>query len=265
MGPGRGQKIPGLAAQGGLVMRVLITGAASGLGYALAKNCLARGDHVCALDIAAPDMQNPQMQWILHDMGASDDGTWDQLAAMLCENGPFDLVIQNAGINATGAFETVPLQQHLAVLRINLSGPIWLTHLLLKENLIATGGRLVLVSSLSHFTGYPGAASYAASKDGLASLAVALRKPLWSQLRVRVHLVCPGPMDTPHATRHAPPDARSDRRIAPDRVARLILAQRGPKFLILPGAAAGLAALLGRAFPQTMTRVMGRVLFQKLK
>lgn len=243
--------------------RVLITGAASGLGAALAAQCSAAGS-VCALDLSPLPAPVTGQAWIAHDMADPDPAAWARLAERLAQQGPFDLVILSAGISATGQFEDIALPTHRSVIDVNLLGPIRLTQMLVAGGLLSPGARLVLVASLSCFTGYPGAASYAASKDGLASFARALRKPL-RRAGTYVQLVCPGPMDTPHAARHAPEGARADRRLPPDIVARKILAAPPRKFLIVPGAGATLAASLGRAFPQTMTRIMGRILFRKLK
>lgn len=256
-------------------MRVLLTGAASGLGAALLRACLARGDQVCALDRApCPDwtsgagcVSGPDgasgAGWVQADLGAVTD--WAALGARLAAYGPFDLVILNAGISATGPFEGVALDHHLAVSRVNLHAPIQITAQLMQAQALAPRGRLVMVASLSCFTGYPGAASYGASKDGLAAFAASLRKPLWRDKRIAVQLVCPGPMDTPHATEHAPKGADASRRMAPAQVAQAILSASPRVNVIVPGAGPKLAALLGWIAPQTMTRIMGRVLFAKLK
>jgi len=243
-------------------MRVLLTGAASGLGAELLRACMARGDQICALDRApCPDWTNAD--WVQLDLGTVTD--WAGLGARLAAKGPFDLVILNAGISATGLFETIALDRHNAVSRVNLHAPLQITAQLVQAGAIATGGRLVFVASLSCFTGYPGAASYAASKDGLASFAASIRMPLWRDHRIAVQLVCPGPMDTPHATEHAPEGADASRRMSPAKVAQAILTAPARRKVILPGVGAKLAATLGRVAPQNMTRVMGRVLFTKLK
>ncbi len=197
------------------------------------------------------------------DLG--DVADWTALGQELAAQGPFDLVILNAGISATGPFEGLPLDRHMAVSRINLHAPVQITAQLLQAGALAQGGRLVYVASLSCFTGYPGAASYGASKDGLAAFAASLRKPLWRDNRVAVQLVCPGPMDTPHATEHAPKGADASRRMPPSKVAEAILSAAPRRAVIIPGAGPKLAAALGRIAPQLMTRIMGRVLFAKLK
>ncbi|WP_296643549.1 SDR family NAD(P)-dependent oxidoreductase [Roseinatronobacter sp.] len=237
-------------------MKVLVTGGASGLGAALVAACRARGDEVCAIDL------DPAERSWAHDLGNTDPAAWAALADWLATQGPFDLVILSAGISATGRFETIPLAQHQNVTAVNLAGPIRLVHLLESGHLLRAGGRLIFIASLSCFTGYPGAASYAASKDGLAGFARSLRRPMRKR-GITVQLACPGPMDTPHATRYAPDGASTKGRLAPDRAAQAILNARS--FTIIPGAGPKLAAFLGRLAPQTLTRLMGRVLFSKLK
>ncbi|TVP72719.1 MAG: SDR family NAD(P)-dependent oxidoreductase [Rhodobacteraceae bacterium] len=248
-------------------MRVLITGGASGLGLALTRASLARGDQVCALDIAPcpPDLASSALVWMAHDMACDDPADWDSLAARLAPLGPFDLVILNAGISATGPFEDIPPETHLRVSSVNLQASLQLSALLIRHEAIAQAGRLVFVASLSHFMGYPGAASYAASKDGLVSFARSLRAPLRKQAKIAVQAACPGPMDTPHAALHAPKGSDASRRMDPALVARAILDAGHRRFWILPGTGTKAAAALGRTFPQLSTKLMGRLLFEKLK
>ena len=78
-----------------------------------------------------------------------------------------------------------------------------------------------------------------------------------------MQLACPGPMDTPHATRYAPDGSSAKGRLAPERAAQTILNTR--RFTIIPGTGPKLAGVVGRLVPQAMTRLMGRVLFTKLK
>lgn len=246
-------------------MKVLLTGAASGLGASLLRACLARGDQVTAIDRdACPADLATSVTWLRLDLAATAPEAWTQIAVALKQDGPFDLTVLSAGISATGPFETIDPDTHQLVSRINLHAPMRLALLLQQQGGLATGGRLVFVASLSCFTGYPGAASYGASKDGLSAFARSLHKPM-RRAGVAVQLLCPGPMDTPHATRYAPKGARADRRISPQNVAQMVLDAPRGRFVLLPGTGAKLAALLGRLAPGVMTRIMGRVLFAKLK
>jgi NAD(P)-dependent dehydrogenase (short-subunit alcohol dehydrogenase family) len=237
--------------------RVLITGGASGLGAALVARALASGDRVTVID-RAPPPPGTTARWLQADLAAPDFLT--TLVTGFDE--PHDLIVHSAGIGATGRFESIPEADQHAVISVNLTAPAILTAHLLQAGLIAPGGRVVLVGSLSSFTGYPGAAVYAGTKDGLLALARSLRRPLWRAGRIRVQLVAPGPMDTPHAARHAPPGASGRGRLDPQRVAAQVLAGRGGMVLI-PGALARALALMGRLAPGAMTGLMRRTIYAR--
>jgi len=245
-------------------MRALVTGAAAGLGRALGEAVLESGGSLVALDrdeagLAALGYGVNVLAADLADTAALD-GLGDDLAG----RGPYDLVVMNAGINATGPFEAIPIAKQGAVIAINLTAPMALTAALLRRDAISPGGALVFVSSLSRFLSYPGAASYVASKHGIAVFAKSLRRPLAKQ-RIRVLTVLPGALDTGHAERHAPPGPGRKRRMAPDAAAKAILAaasRRSGEFV--PGAGPRALAALARLAPGVATAVMRRVIFKKL-
>jgi hypothetical protein len=139
-----------------------------------------------------------------------------------------------------------------------------LTAGLLQRELLAAGGSLVFVSSLSAYLGYPGAAVYAASKDGLASYARSLAVSLAPQ---HIHVLCvyPGPTRTAHAHRYSPDNRREAQRMPPQQVAEEIFQaiQRRQRELI-PGAANRAFALLGRALPGMADWMMRKTLLEKL-
>lgn len=245
--------------------RVLITGGASGLGAALVRCCLERGDHVTVIDRVQPGLvdSSPGAEWIRADLGAP--GAIAGLADALADHAPHDLVVLCAGISATGPFEAIAPSRNAAVIAVNLLAPAQLVALLSRRRQFARGGRLVLVSSLSHYTGYPGAAVYAGTKDGLVALARSLRRPMWDSDRVRVQILAPGPMDTPHATEHAPPGADAGRRSDPAAIAACLLAVSPRRTMVVPGGQARLAALFGRLLPGVATAVMRRLLYDRLR
>lgn len=241
-------------------MRALITGGSEGLGAALVSRLLASGAQVCNVDRAPQAAQSPA-RLIRCDLTRQTDIA--ALPVSLATDGPFDLVVMSAGTSAVGPFEAMTEAQVRDVHDLNILAPVLLTRDLLAHDLIAPGGRLVLVASLSHFTGYPGASVYAGSKDALVAFARSLRRPLWSDKRIRVQVAAPGPMRTAHAERHAPPGSSGRGRADPDRIAAAILRARR-RAMIVPGAAAGLMALFGRLFPGQATQVMRRLIYDRL-
>lgn len=242
--------------------KALVTGSSAGLGRAFAERLAAGGHAVTGIDRDAPGADVP-FDHMLCDL--ADPGAVDALLAELAARGPFDRVILNAGISATGPFETIPPEAHARLLAVNTEAPMVLTAGLAAAGALASGGRLVFVSSLSHFTGYPGAASYGASKDALAAYARSIRKPFEKAFGVSVSVACPGPLRTDHAERHAPEGADAAKRMPPDEAARRILAAaQAGRAMITPGAGAAMFALLGRLAPGPVTSAMKRIIYDKL-
>jgi NAD(P)-dependent dehydrogenase (short-subunit alcohol dehydrogenase family) len=244
-------------------MRALVTGAASGLGRALATALAARGGTVCALDRDAPGLATLPLSTEQIAADLADRPGRPALAARLAAVGPFDAVLHVAGISATGRFEAIDPAAHAAVIEVNLTAPIVLTDTLIARGALAPGASLVFVASLSHRTGYPGAAVYAASKDGLVAYAEALAASPEAR-GLHVLTVLPGPLDTPHAARHAPPGASRRGRMDPDRAARAILARLGTRGTLTPGLGPAALGLLGRLAPGLATELMRRALYRPL-
>jgi NAD(P)-dependent dehydrogenase (short-subunit alcohol dehydrogenase family) len=129
--------------------KALITGASSGLGAAIADALQSEGIAVVNLDV----LPSPNHDTILCNL--ADRQALDDVLKQLAFQGPFSHVILNAGVSATGPIETLPLDAMLRVIRINAEAPMVIASYMLSSGLIARGGRIVLISSLSHFTGYP--------------------------------------------------------------------------------------------------------------
>ncbi|MEN0087154.1 MAG: SDR family oxidoreductase [Pseudomonadota bacterium] len=241
----------------------LITGAAAGLGRALVEKLLADGWTVHGVDRDEEGLATYGANFVPYKSDLSDRSSLNSLASELADQS-FDLVIHNAGISATGRFEDIEAAAHARLLAVNVHAPIFLTNALLAGGAFAPKARLMFVSSLSHATGYPGAASYGASKDAIAAYGASLRKRLKVD-GIKVGVVFPGPLRTEHAARHAPEGAAADKRMAPEQAAKIILAgTRRGQGTIYPGGAAKAAALAGRLAPGGMARLMRRVIYDKL-
>jgi short-subunit dehydrogenase len=247
--------------EGRATPRALITGAADGIGLALAERLLVDGWTVVGVDRdAARTAAAPRIAWHLADLALRDDVA--RLRDTLARDEPFDLVVHNAGISCVGPFESSDLAAQDAVLAVNLRAPLLLTPVLLAAGKVRTGGALVFVSSLSHYVGYPGAAVYAASKDALAAYGRSLSAGLAAR-GLHVLTVFPGPTRTAHAARYAPPGADASRRMPPERVADATLrAVSARRRRLIPGLGNRIAARLGRWFPGLMDRLMRRLLLR---
>lgn len=245
-----------------------ITGAADGIGRALALRYAQAGYKIVGIDLDAErSAVTKQMieagggtaDFILADLSQADGLV--QLAGQLAHHAPLDVFIHNAGINAVGHFAQLDLARQEKVLDLNLRAPLHLTAVLLNQNQLAAGGQLVFLSSLSRYVSYPGAAVYAATKDGLA----AYGRSLGVGLPQSVLNVFPGPTRTAHARRHSPDNSREETRMAPERLADLIFdAAENGRSALIPGRQNQLFAQLGHYWPALMDWTMRKLILEKL-
>lgn len=248
-------------------MKALVTGAAAGLGLALSRHLLGEGFLVAGVDrdrlalAQAAGEAGADFVPLSADLAdtAALEGEITQWAAF----GPFDLVFLNAGISAAGRFEDIDAEDHAEIIAVNAIAPMILASCLVRRGAINAGGTMAFISSLSHRTGYPGAASYAASKDALAVYASSVANP-FARHGVHVLRVFPGPLRTDHAARHAPPGANAEARMDPTEAARIVIAAaRARRKTVYPGYKAKLAAAAGVIAPHRVTDLMRRNIYEK--
>lgn len=171
-----------------LPSRVLVTGAAGGIGGAVARKLAAAGTVVSGTDrSAAPeawagpwtagDLTDPALHATLAAAGEGLDGV--VLAAGVLDDAEWDVITPDAA---------------LRLLNINLVSPYFLLRALLPR--LAAGSSVVVVGSIAGLRGSPATPFYAASKAGLRNLAASLALLLQPR-GIRVNVVAPGLIDTP--------------------------------------------------------------------
>ena len=242
--------------------RALVTGGSAGLGAAAVSWLQQNGYQVVVLDRAPPSAGKAPVEYIGCDLASRP--ALEAVMPELIATGPYDLIFLNAGINATGRFEAIDAKAHIDVIRINAEAPMVIAARLLEAGALKRGAAGIFVSSLSHFTGYPGAASYAASKDALAIYAKSMRKYAKTQ-GVTLTVAFPGPLKTDHAERHAPQGADASKRMEPGEAAKLILSDAfAGKKTSIPGSANRIFAVIGRIAPKPVTALMRRLIYDRL-
>jgi len=178
----------------------LVTGAARGIGRAIAERLAGEGAHVICLDRPADDTAGGQVARALDgsflpvDIGG--DGAPAAIAAHLRErHGGVDVVVHNAGITRDKTLARMSEEQWDDTLGINLRAPLRIDQALLEGGLLRDGGRVVCLASVAGIAGNHGQTNYAASKAGIAAY-VRRRAGELAARGITVNAVAPGLIET---------------------------------------------------------------------
>lgn len=174
--------------------RVVLTGASGGIGLAIAEGLCAQGARVIAVSrqreaLEPLSLRYPQqLSWIGADLTLAAERSNVLLAAQ--SSGGINLLINAAGINRFAMIEQIDDSEIHAMLALNVAAPICLTRTLLPLLRKADNAMVVNVGSTYGSIGYPGYATYSASKFALRGFSEALRREL-SDTNVNVLYVAP--------------------------------------------------------------------------
>ncbi|MER5456934.1 3-oxoacyl-ACP reductase [Micromonospora sp. NPDC002389] len=179
---------------------VLVTGAARGIGAALARVLARDGATVVALDVPAA---GDALAGVANEIGGSAvqlDLTAADAPARLADHlaerhGRVDVVVHNAGITRDKTLGRMDADRWDQVIDVNLSSQERINDVLLDRGLIPDGGRIVGVSSIAGIAGNRGQTNYATSKAGVIGLVDALA-PALRDRGISVNAVAPGFIET---------------------------------------------------------------------
>lgn len=185
----------------------LVTGAAGGIGRAVALSLARRGADLALLDrraealaMVGAEVEALGRRASLHAVDITDAAAVEAAPeAAAGAHGRLDILVNNAGLALTGRFEQLSMADIDAVLDVNLRGPMRLTLACLPQLRAAPEARIVNISSLYGLVAPPGQTAYAASKFALRAFSEALRHEL-SGSRIGVTTILPGGVATDIAT-----------------------------------------------------------------
>lgn len=177
---------------------ILITGAASGLGEALAKQYAKNGWAVCIADIqqTAGEKLAQELSQIhgtdcfFHPLDVTNDEQWQAIYNTVATRWQgLDAIINNAGVASSGDIDDLPLKDFQWTVDVNLMGVVkgcyYFTPMLKKK-----GGYLVNVASMAGLLHMPGMSAYNASKAAVVALSETLCAEL-DPYDIKVSVLCP--------------------------------------------------------------------------
>jgi 3-oxoacyl-[acyl-carrier protein] reductase len=209
---------------------VLVTGAGRGIGRAIACAFAAEGAQIALqgktkknLEKVQRELKGTGVKSALLPGDVSDEGVVARcVAAAEQQLGPIDVLVNNAGIFATGPIDRMDALVFDRVLAVNLRGPFLLSRAVLPGMKSRRRGHIVNIASTAGRRGFPGGTAYCASKFGLVGLSEAMRYDVRA-FDVRVTCVFPSSVATDLAREH---DASLNqaRAIQPEDVAHAVVA-----------------------------------------
>jgi short-subunit dehydrogenase len=224
-------------------VRVVITGASSGIGEALARHYAARG-----ATLALISRRRPALEGVFYPVDVADVPALAAAALdFVGRFGPPDLVIANAGIaSGTDGADIGDIAKLRKTLDTNVAGLAATLAAFAPAMRLAGRGTLAGIASVAGFRGLAGSGAYCASKSAAITWMESLRAELHGS-GVSVVCICPGYIDTPmtRVNRFRMPFLLSADEAA-RRIARAIAARR--RLAVIPWQMA-LASLLLRAMP----------------
>jgi len=183
---------------------VLITGASSGIGWELAHCFAADGSRLILVarntqameTLAAQLRQAHGIEVIILTFDLSQPESPKQIFAELTSRSLIvDVLVNNAGFGAHGAFTELPVQREIEMVQVNITALMELTALFLPGLIARNQGGILNVGSVAGFQPGPGMAVYYATKAFVLSFTEALAEELRTTKLV-ISVLCPGPTET---------------------------------------------------------------------
>ncbi len=242
-------------------IRVLITGASSGIGAEFAKQLAKLGaslllvarreDLLLKLQAELIAAGAKKVEYLVADLTNPTD-----LANLVTRINieQIDLLINNAGKGSFGYFETLALGDELNQINLNIVAPVTLAHAVIPQMKARKFGAIISVSSIAAFQPLPLMATYAATKSFNFMHAIALREEL-RPFGVKVLTLCPGPTATEFGGVARVPGtisgiARDDVQMV---VSKTLRALAGNSAFVVTGTRSFWMSLMSRLLPKSLT------------
>ncbi|HSG23161.1 MAG TPA: 3-oxoacyl-ACP reductase FabG, partial [Azonexus sp.] len=177
----------------------LVTGGSGGIGAAICRRLAADGHHVIVHANLGLDKAAAVVAEIVSAGGSAEAVAFDitqrdateAALEVLLENGPIQILVNNAGIHADAVFPGMSAEQWHSVIDVSLNGFFNVTQPLTMPMIRTRWGRIITISSVAGITGNRGQVNYAAAKGALHAASKSLALELASR-GITVNAVAPG-------------------------------------------------------------------------
>lgn len=181
-------------------MKILITGATSGIGYEFTKLFLKKDNTLILVSRNKEKLQEIQKKYEKKvKIIVADLSNTMQVKDLyvLCKKENIDILINNAGFGDCGNFYETDLKKELEMIDVNIKAVHILTKLFLKDMIKRNSGYILNVSSMASFSPGPLMATYYSTKSYVTKLTLSLNEELRRMnSNVVISCLCPGPVDT---------------------------------------------------------------------
>ena len=242
----------------------VVAGAAHGIGAEFCRQLAARGLNLVMVDLDGDELGRLERR-LRERHGVeirtiAGDVTAPEIVASLSTD-DVGLLVYNAALSSTAAWLDETIDRHLAIVDVNVRGPLIMIDRLARPMVERRRGGVILLSSMSALQGTPMAATYAATTAFTQNLA----ESLWDEWRgaVDVLALVPGPTDTPGYRASAPAPSRTTPAPMPvEPVVAEALAALGSRPWVIPGRMNKIAGFaMSRLLPRKRAvRFMGRTM-----
>ena len=178
----------------------LITGAARGIGKAIALRYAGEGADIAFTDLVINEVAEETVAQLesfgvrvkAYASNAADfEATQEVVAQVLADFGHIDILVNNAGITKDGLVMRMSEQQWDAVIAVNMKSAFNFLHAVVPVMARQRSGSIINMASIAGQTGNPGQVNYAASKAGLIAMAKSVAKEMGPR-GIRANAIAPG-------------------------------------------------------------------------